>query len=266
MAETKNIGEKQKRLARFEVLIGSRPKKVDTINFPYVRKNTSIWNVLAILHDNGASNIKDLRRTSCIKRTLYNLTILRGCKKYGLLRRDGYMVSLTQMGRWCGIAASLNVSLSELCVIADIYVARSAVESINMDVYIKNHGIRVRLGMSKSRMGQIYNCFVRKGYIRCKFGIKKIYVPAAIYMDDRLFESLHRFMEDMVQIQGSKWRFSRGGLMCCRQREEGNGNAKAPKPAPLKTGGAAAKSERHDTRDHSGESMGEAAGDGLTRR
>ena len=197
------------RLARFERLLNRRLSVADTIHFTAVRRGTILGRILMEMSGTILCDSLGMRKKLAVKCNSYNQALKRG-RGYGLLKLDNGNINLTRTGRLHALALHLGLSMAEMCVIAHIYVVRSGLESIGLQVYVKDMFVRIKLGIAPSYMCKVYRGLVDKGYLRCKIGVPEgAYNPNVMYMNDSLFGSLHRSMCDLVWAHCSRWTFGK---------------------------------------------------------
>ena len=145
----------------------------------------------------GKSSYGEMFNATRINKASYRIGVLRA-KRRGLITTDG---QLTQLGRWCGIAFKLGISLSALCVLADMYVFRCLLWHEEVEIYTKDDTVQEKLNMKYRAMCSVYNELVKKKYAYCRSGHKHDFRPKTAYIDEGIMARLHEYMEDMFVIK-----------------------------------------------------------------
>ena len=182
---------------RFKILfsgMGGMPVEDIPRRVKYVK--SSVGAVTAAMLD-GKAGRGDILPTVEITEKAYAVSLCRA-RQYGLVAEDR---RLTQRGRWCGIAFKLGVSLSGLCVLADMYVIRCLLWPRDVRCHEKNEMVEKKLGLLPNGMMDVYGSLMRKEYICCRKGHNHKRVPRVAYLNDAVFAWLHGYMRDMIAMR-----------------------------------------------------------------
>ena len=197
------------RLAKFERVMNHHRNVANIIHFTSVRRGTILGQILMEMSGTTLCDSQEMREKLAKKSNSYDQALKRG-RAYGLLKLDNDNVNLTRAGRLHALALHLGLSMTEMCVIAQIYFERAGFEEMRMEAHIKDKGIRIKLGIAPSYMIKVYRGLVDRGYLRCKdVAPERKYRPDTVYMDDGLFDRLHRSMPELVWAHYSLWTYGK---------------------------------------------------------
>ena len=197
------------RLAKFEQAKNHHQNVANIIHFTAVRRGTILGRILMEMLGTVPCDSVEMRKKLAEKSKSYGQALKRG-RAYGLLKLDNSNVDLTRAGRLHALALYLRLSMVEMCVIAQIYFERAGFEGMRMEAHLKDGGVRIKLGIARSYMIKVYRGLVDKGYLRCKHvAPKRKYDPNVVYMDDSLFDRLHRSMPELVWAHYSLWTYGK---------------------------------------------------------
>ena len=157
---------------------------------------SSVGAITAAMLD-GKSGYDEVFHATGIDRASYRPGLSRA-KRRGLVTADS---QLTQLGRWYGIAFKLGISLSALCVLADMYVFRCLLWHQEVEFYTKDDVVQEKLSMKYRAMCSVHYELVKKKYAYCRFGHEHRYLPKAAYIDEGVLARLHEYMRDMLVIK-----------------------------------------------------------------
>ena len=157
---------------------------------------SSVGAITAAMLD-GKFGYDEMFHATGIDRASYRLGLLRA-KRRGLITADN---QLAQLGRWYGIAFKLGISLSALCVLADMYVHRCLLWHEKVEIYTKDDTVQEKLSMKYRAMRNVHYELVKKKYAYCRSGNKRRYRPKTAYIDEGILARLHEYMRDMFVIK-----------------------------------------------------------------
>ena len=183
---------------RFDALL-PRVKKMAVQKRPkYCLRTNSIIGTITKAALDGNTNYKAACDFRVVSRGAYRIAMLR-IRRFGLMSASGL---LTQQGRWYGICAKLGISMTALCILADMYVVSMILRStFSSKLYKRDRRLIKRLNISEKGMRNVYDILVRKGYIHSRYGHDQKNAPEVVYMSDDLFEWFHEYMLDMMVLK-----------------------------------------------------------------
>ncbi len=196
------------RLDRFEELLNDDSGRGAIVKLLALREGGATVRLLKEVWKTPLGS-SELRARLGMERKLYNTTLRRG-KKRGLLIQDNDRISLTQLGRWHALAPRLGLTITELCVISEIYTTWAVLERHELRVHLKHFGMRERLGVTKNTMRKIYGNLVKMRYVWCGNPPEgESHSRDSMSMYAGPYKNLHEYMKDMVLLVRAKWKFSK---------------------------------------------------------
>ena len=159
------------------------------------RRNADVGCVLSGIL--GGSDGYDSVRDAGLGRPAYRAAMDRA-RRHGMLTESGIV---TQYGRWYAIASRLGVSMTCLCILAEMYVQQVCVSSLGIRAHAKDGNLGRRLGIGPGGIRKAYNDLAGAGYVCSRYGHSYRNRSGVTYLDDGVFSMLHEHMRDMMVLR-----------------------------------------------------------------